>query len=247
MGAFLIWVIILIVIVVKAVNKSKQEEAARGPQQRPGQQSGQQYGQLTPNRQSQQYGQPTPNRQAQQPVANRQGQYGTRTQSHQYVNPYQEETSQEAMSQAELKAKLQQRYRPNAKTANTIEESRKAKVEEKRVHAEQADILSRANKNAQSYQEDILHEEQCGENLDNAQMHNEKLHNSVETYTQMHKVDFTEYDQESILGDLNDLLVKGYSGSLDFDRDFVGEAVDMLNSFTIPDELPKEMNLQQHA
>lgn len=238
MGSFLIWVIILIFIVAKAVSKSKQE-AKRGqnpgttyrePQPQYGQQQTtsrpQQYGQQQTTSRPQQFGQSMPNRQA-----------------HQYVNPYQEN------NQEELKAKLQQRYQSQAdtRTTNTIEESRKAKENEKKANAAQGDILSRANKNVQGYQEDMLHEEQCGDNLDDAQMHKEKLHNSQESYSQNHKVDFTEYDQESILGDLNDLLVKGYSGSLDFDRDFVGEGMDMLNSFTIPDELPKEMNLQQHS
>lgn len=36
---------------------------------------------------------------------------------------------------------------------------------------------------------------------------------------------------ESILGSVDDLMVKGYSGNLQFERDFLAEAMDMLNSF----------------
>lgn len=39
--------------------------------------------------------------------------------------------------------------------------------------------------------------------------------------------------EESILGSVDDLMVKGYSGNLDFDRDFVSEALDMVSNFTI--------------
>lgn len=39
--------------------------------------------------------------------------------------------------------------------------------------------------------------------------------------------------EESILGTVDDLMVKGYSGNLDFDRDFLGEALDMVANFTI--------------
>lgn len=42
-------------------------------------------------------------------------------------------------------------------------------------------------------------------------------------------------DKESILGDVQDLMVKGYDGNLQFERDFLGEAMDTINSFSIID------------
>lgn len=36
---------------------------------------------------------------------------------------------------------------------------------------------------------------------------------------------------ESLLGNIEDLMVKGYDGELSFERDFVAEALDMINSF----------------
>lgn len=40
-------------------------------------------------------------------------------------------------------------------------------------------------------------------------------------------------EEESLLGSVEDLMVKGYDGNLSFERDFLGEAMDMLNSFTL--------------
>ena len=44
--------------------------------------------------------------------------------------------------------------------------------------------------------------------------------------------------EESVLGSIDDLMAKGYSGDLSFDRDFIGEAMDMIASFTVPDTVP---------
>ena len=41
--------------------------------------------------------------------------------------------------------------------------------------------------------------------------------------------------EESILGSIEELMIKGYDGSMSFERDFVGEALDMISNFTIPD------------
>lgn len=45
--------------------------------------------------------------------------------------------------------------------------------------------------------------------------------------------------EESVLGTIEDLMVKGYDGNLNFDRDFVGEAMDMVAAFTVPDTFPE--------
>lgn len=44
--------------------------------------------------------------------------------------------------------------------------------------------------------------------------------------------------EESLLGSIDDLMAKGYNGDLNFDRDFLGEAMDMIASFTVPDTVP---------
>lgn len=43
---------------------------------------------------------------------------------------------------------------------------------------------------------------------------------------------------ESALGTIEDLMVKGYEGNLCFERDFLGEAMDMISRFTVPSDVP---------
>lgn len=74
----------------------------------------------------------------------------------------------------------------------------------------------------------------------------EKSHNHTETY-QKDKVEHSRMchtlgkDEnaievsENILGNIDDLMIKGYSGTLSFERDFVSEGLDMISEFTVPD------------
>lgn len=43
---------------------------------------------------------------------------------------------------------------------------------------------------------------------------------------------------ENMLGTIEDLMIKGYEGNLCFERDFVGEAMDMISRFTVPSDIP---------
>lgn len=43
---------------------------------------------------------------------------------------------------------------------------------------------------------------------------------------------------ENMLGNIEDLMIKGYDGKLCFERDFLGEAMDMISHFTVPSEVP---------
>ena len=43
---------------------------------------------------------------------------------------------------------------------------------------------------------------------------------------------------ENMLGNIEDLMVKGYDGNLCFERDFLGEAMDMISRFTVPSDVP---------
>ena len=38
-----------------------------------------------------------------------------------------------------------------------------------------------------------------------------------------------DFDTYHLMDEVNDLIVKGYSGNLEFERDFLAEATDMLN------------------
>jgi hypothetical protein len=50
--------------------------------------------------------------------------------------------------------------------------------------------------------------------------------------------------RESMLGSVEDLMAKGYDGTLCFERDFLGEAMDMIGRFTAPSEI-KELSSNQ--
>ena len=76
-------------------------------------------------------------------------------------------------------------------------------IQERLVKEKADDILVRANRNTDKYAEDDLHEPDC------------ELHG----------------DSESILGEIQDLMICGYSGNMEFERDFLGEATELLNSY----------------
>ena len=41
-----------------------------------------------------------------------------------------------------------------------------------------------------------------------------------------------------MLGNIEDLMIKGYDGNLCFERDFVSEGLDMISRFTVPSDVP---------
>lgn len=99
------------------------------------------------------------------------------------------------------------------------------------------DILSRAKQNVQENNEDLL------KNAD--RMQHEAARGAADTpiLTPSEKVAMqgvkpvgqqigADFDDDcDIMQKLNDLMIMGYSGNLEFDRDFIAEGVDMLNSY----------------
>jgi hypothetical protein len=99
------------------------------------------------------------------------------------------------------------------------------------------DILSRAKQNVQENDEDLL--------KDADRMQHEAARGAAETpiLTPSAKVAMqgvqpvgqqigAGFDEDcDIMQKLNDLMIMGYSGNLEFDRDFIAEGVDMLNSY----------------
>jgi hypothetical protein len=100
------------------------------------------------------------------------------------------------------------------------------------------EIVTRAKENSAKYADlDLTLEE-----LETEHEHSERVspaggrHESVSETKKAHtapeeKGNFIE--EEDILGSVEDLMVKGYDGNLSFERDFVGEAMDMINTFTL--------------
>lgn len=97
-------------------------------------------------------------------------------------------------------------------------------------------IVQRAKANTKKYEADeTLHE------LESEHKHSEKVSSAEAAYVvkdreehmKMHMEPAAHAEDETLLGSVEDLMVKGYDGNLSFERDFVGEAMDMINRFTL--------------
>ena len=93
-------------------------------------------------------------------------------------------------------------------------------VHEGRVEARTTTITERAKANANENEADITLETMEAEHN-----HSERVSAAVH-----HHVDDTL--PESMLGSVEDLMVKGFDGNLCFERDFVGEGQDMISRFS---------------
>jgi hypothetical protein len=99
------------------------------------------------------------------------------------------------------------------------------------------DIVTRAKANSARYAADETLRE-----LESEHRHSEHVSPAGEKHTNIEETKRAHIspadsgnvlEEESLLGSVEDLMVKGYDGNLSFDRDFLGEAMDMLNSFTL--------------
>ena len=96
--------------------------------------------------------------------------------------------------------------------------------------------MDRAKQNANKYTEDTTLEQ-----LEKEHKHSERESKAEAAYVakereehrKLHTEPIPPVEEESLLGSVQDLMIKGYDGNLSFERDFVGEAMDLLNSFTV--------------
>ena len=97
-------------------------------------------------------------------------------------------------------------------------------------------IVERAKQNVNKYAEDTTLEQ-----LEKEHKHSERESKAEAAYVakereehrKLHTEPIPQVEEESLLGSVQDLMIKGYDGNLSFERDFVGEAMDLLNSFTV--------------
>lgn len=90
-------------------------------------------------------------------------------------------------------------------------------------------IVDRAKNNNARFGEDTTLQE-----IESLHGHSEHREPEAEMHSrncQSMKNANSELMVDSYLGTTEDLIVKGYSGTMQFERDFVGEGLDMLNSF----------------
>ena len=97
------------------------------------------------------------------------------------------------------------------------------------VRKAQPDIVVRAKINNDHFNEDDTLAE-----IEKMHGHKENeppIRIEHEAVCMTHAVDAdASYPQESIFGSAQDLIVKGYDGNMDFDRDFIAEAMEMINN-----------------
>lgn len=211
---FIIIVIAVIVSKVKAQNQGANRNNTTYINGKPVKNNRQQlYGAGQVNRQPQTYGAGQVNRQA-QPY--RGAQSNRQAQPYRGAQPYRPQPSGRPVQN------------PWAQTNRGTAQSRPQKNQ---------DILSRAKQNVQENDEDLL--------KDADRMQHEATRGAAETpiLTPSAKVAMQRvqpvgqqigagFDEDcDIMQKLNDLMIMGYSGNLEFDRDFIAEGVDMLNSY----------------
>lgn len=89
-----------------------------------------------------------------------------------------------------------------------------------RVEARNTTILQRAKTNAEEDKADVTLETMEAEHN-----HSERVSAAVHHHPE-------DVIPENMLGSVEDLMVKGYDGNLCFERDFVGEGLDMISRFS---------------
>ena len=108
------------------------------------------------------------------------------------------------------------------------QENREAlqQVHASRMEAQNTTILQRAKANADEDKVDVTLETMEAEHN-----HSERVSAAIHHHPE-------DVIPENMLGSVEDLMVKGFDGNLCFERDFVGEAMDMIGRFTVPSDVP---------
>lgn len=156
---------------------------------------------------------------------------GTRTGNKTSYN--QSQRSYNAQQNAYAQPKQQKRQMTAAERAK-LDAYRQQKAAAK--SAQPTNIVDRAKQNADKYAEDTTLEQ-----LEKEHKHSERESKAEAAYVakereehrKLHTEQIPPVEEESLLGSVQDLMIKGYDGNLSFERDFVGEAMDLLNSFTV--------------
>lgn len=205
MGGFLIWLIIFCIIVGSNISKEKKKAEKRNLN-RP---------QMPPQMPQEQYTTAAQQRMPQQPQR-------TMTQQRMPQQP-QRTMTQQNMTQQPKKASSQQ------KMPEWLKNSGVYRPGDNKAQKPQQDIVERAKINNSHFDED--------ETLAEIEkMHGHKENEAPvkiehEAVCMTHKVEAdADFPQESMFGSVDDLIAKGYDGNMNFDRDFIAEAMEMINN-----------------
>ena len=201
MGGFLLWLVILCVIIGSNLSREKKKNQDRNLN-RPQQ----------PQMAQQQ-------RMPQQPQMTRQQRMPQQPQMAQ---------QQQRMPQQPQMARQQQSM-PQQKMPEWLKNSGVYRPGTDTVRKAQPDIVARAKINNDHFNEDDTLAE-----IEKMRGHKENeppIRIEHEAVCMTHAADAdAAFPQESIFGSAQDLIVKGYDGNIDFDRDFIAEAMEMINN-----------------
>ena len=210
MGGFLLWLVILCVIIGSNLSREKKKNQDRNlnrPQMPQQQRMAQQPQMPQQQRMPQQPQMPQQQRMPQQPQMVQQ---------------------QQSMPQQPQMARQQQSM-PQQKMPEWLKNSGVYRPGTDTVRKVQPDIVVRAKINNDHFNEDDTLAE-----IEKMHGHKENeppIRIEHEAVCMTHAADAdAAFPQESIFGSAQDLIVKGYDGNMDFDRDFIAEAMEMINN-----------------
>lgn len=100
------------------------------------------------------------------------------------------------------------------------------RIRARRMEEKNTTILQRAKGNVAETKEDVTLNSMEAEHNHSERVSEAAHHHEDDVIT------------ESMLGTIDDLMVKGYDGHLCFERDFINEGLDMISRFEVPSEIP---------
>lgn len=140
-------------------------------------------------------------------------QYQKSYQAQTNVNAYAEEKNAETLKkQQELKNRLQQKY------GSTVTETQTGSIQQTRP----TDIASRVATNVKEYEVDELKRKQSAEITKESILHASDMGDAS-----------TDTRTSEVMNQINDLMIMGYQANLSFERDFIGEGMDLLSQYEL--------------
>lgn len=147
----------------------------------------------------------------------------------QRTNTYEMPKQSVRTTPAREQVNIQQRQ--PAQAAKSVREENdvaRMQVQKSRMEAQNTTILYRAKANAEEDKEDVTLR-----SLEESHGHSARVAPAVHNHPE-------DEIPENMLGKIEDLMAKGYEGNLCFERDFVGEAMDMVARFSLGGSVANE-------
>lgn len=147
-----------------------------------------------------------------------------RTQVQQQNSQWQK-AAQENIAKAKLRAQqkatdLYEQMNMSELAPKTEKKSAMQQVQASRMEARNTSILQRAKANTDENKVDVTLE-----TMETEHNHSERVSAAVHHHPE-------DIIPDNLLGTVEDLMVKGFDGNLCFERDFVGEGLDMISRFS---------------